>query len=89
MLGEAIDKLAEYGDETYWRHYVKSSASDLVHLLSKTKEEKKSGKILESADRENFVGLLADLIISADALSVSCGLDDSVSKKIKIRLKNI
>ena len=65
MLGEAIDKLAEYGDETYWRHYVKSSASDLVHLLSKTKEEKKSGKILESADRENFVGLLADCLFHA------------------------
>ena len=89
MLGDAIDKLAKYGDEAYWRRYVKSSVSELVKLLSKTEKEKKSGKILENADRENFVELLADLIIGVDALSVSCELDDLVAKEIKMRLKNI
>lgn len=89
MLGDAIDKVAQLGDEDYWILYVRSGAIDVLQELNRIEMLAKANVDLKDSDREKLAESLADLIIGVDALSVSCKLDDLVSKEIKIRLKNI
>lgn len=88
MLGDAIDKVAQLGDEDYWILYVRSSATDVLKALNRIEMLEKANIDLENSDREKLVENFADLIISIDALSVSCGLDDSIAKEIDNRLKS-
>lgn len=88
MLSDVIDKVAQLGDEDYWILYVRSSATDVLQTLNRIEMIDKANIDLEDANREKLVENLADLIIGMDALSVSCGLDDSIAKKIDNRLKS-
>ena len=88
MLGDAIDKVAQLGDEDYWILYVRSSATDVLKALNRIEMLEEANIDLENSDREKLVENFADLIISIDALSVSCGLDDSIAKEIDNRLKS-
>lgn len=88
MLSDVIDKVAQLGDKDYWILYVRSSATDVLQTLNRIEMLDKANIDLEDADREKLVENLADLIISVDALSVSCGLDDPIAKEIENRLKS-
>lgn len=88
MLSDVIDKVAQLGDEDYWILYVRSSATDVLQTLNRIEMLDKANIDLEDANREKLVENLADLIIGMDALSVSCGLDDSIAKEIDNRLKS-
>ena len=87
MLGDAIDKIATFGNEEYWETCVCGSINGVLNSFT----------IINSVDNwkankdfvDSYAEQMADLFLALDALSVTSGLDALIAKKIKNRLSDL